>query len=382
MQWVAIEASGVGGGNDEREQTLNQLLVEMDGFDANEGVIILAATNRPDVLDSALLRPGRFDRRVTVPLPDLKGREKILEVHLKKVVTAADINPRTIARGTPRFSGADLANLINEAALLAARHHKRMITMIEVDEARDKILMGRERRLLMTEKERKLTAYHEAGHALLQILIEGNDPIHKATILPRGPALGMVQSLPENDSVSQTRKQIKADIAAAYGGRIAEELFFGVEEVTTGAMSDLQYATRLARAYVMKAGLHEDLGAVAYEQDDSNSYSGVRKNYDSEKMAEKIDMAVRGLLDEIYDLAYKTITKNKSKLVKIAEALLEYETLTGKEISDLLAGKKITPQSRSTDAKQDEPKSSFKSTVTSDKKKVVKKKTIKKQDKE
>ncbi|MFL6690239.1 MAG: ATP-dependent zinc metalloprotease FtsH, partial [Alphaproteobacteria bacterium] len=285
--------AGLGGGNDEREQTLNQLLVEMDGFETNEGVILIAATNRPDVLDPALLRPGRFDRHVVVPNPDLGGREKILRVHMRKVPLAPDVEPRIIARGTPGFSGADLANLVNEGALLAARRGKRVVTMIELEDAKDKVMMGAERRsLAMTDEEKKLTAYHEGGHALVALHVEGSDPIHKATIIPRGRALGLVMRLPERDQLSITRQKMMADLCVAFGGRIAEELIFGHDKVTTGAMSDIEQATRMSRAMVTRFGMSDELGPIAYAENQEEVFLGhsvSRTQNISEQTAQKID---------------------------------------------------------------------------------------------
>src|SRR5881275_2607030 len=288
--------AGLGNGNDEREQTLNQLLVEMDGFEANEGIIIIAATNRPDVLDPALLRPGRFDRQVVVPRPDIDGREKILEVHMKKVPLAPDVDPRVIARGTPGFSGADLANLVNEGALLAARRGKRVVTMSELEDAKDKVMMGAERRsMAMSDEEKKLTAFHEAGHAIVAISVEGSDPIHKATIIPRGRALGMVMRLPERDQLSITRQKMMADLCVAFGGRLAEELIFGHEKVTTGAMSDIEQATRMARAMVTRFGMSDELGPIAYGENQEEVFLGhsvSRQQNVSESTAQKIDAEI------------------------------------------------------------------------------------------
>ena len=293
--------AGLGGGNDEREQTLNQLLVEMDGFEANESVILIAATNRPDVLDPALLRPGRFDRHVVVPNPDLAGREKILRVHLRKVPLAPDVDPRTIARGTPGFSGADLANLVNEGALLAARRGKRVVTMSELEDAKDKVMMGAERRsMAMSDEEKKLTAYHEAGHALVAISVEGSDPIHKATIIPRGRALGMVMRLPERDALSLTRQKMLADLAVAFGGRLAEEIVFGHEKVTTGAQSDIEQATRMARAMVTRFGMSDSLGPIAYAENQEEVFLGhsvSRTQNISEATAQKIDDEIHRIID-------------------------------------------------------------------------------------
>ncbi len=338
--------AGLGGGNDEREQTLNQLLVEMDGFDTNEGVIIIAATNRPDVLDPALLRPGRFDRQVVVSLPDIIGREKILKVHSKKISMAPDINLRTVARGTPGFSGADLANLVNEAALLAARKNKRIVTNQEFEEAKDKVMMGAERRsMVMTEEEKKLTAYHEAGHAIVTINEKAAYPIHKATIIPRGRALGMVMQLPEKDEVSQTREQLHAQMAIAMGGRVAEEIIFGDDKVTTGAVSDIEQATKRARAMVMRAGLSKELGPVAYGENEEEVFLGrsvARQQNMSEETAKKVDAEIRKFVEKGYDRARRVLTEKIDDLHKLAKALLTYETLTGKEIEDLV-NKNIYP---------------------------------------
>jgi cell division protease FtsH len=334
--------AGLGGGNDEREQTLNQLLVEMDGFESTEGVILIAATNRPDVLDPALLRPGRFDRHVVVPNPDLSGREKILRVHLRKVPLATDVDPRVIARGTPGFSGADLANLVNEAALLAARRGKRVVTMSELEDAKDKVLMGAERRsMVMSEEEKKLTAYHEGGHALVALNVEGSDPIHKATIIPRGRALGMVMRLPERDQLSITREKLLADISVAFGGRLAEELIFGHDKVTTGAISDIEMATRMARAMVTRFGMSEELGLLAYAENQDEVFLGhaiARQQNVSEATAQKIDQEIRRIIDTCYQRAQHILQTRMDDLHTLAKGLLEYETLTGDEIVALLKG--------------------------------------------
>jgi cell division protease FtsH len=334
--------AGLGGGNDEREQTLNQLLVEMDGFEANEGVILIAATNRPDVLDPALLRPGRFDREVVVPNPDLGGREKIIRVHLRKVPLAPDVEPRTIARGTPGFSGADLANLVNEAALLAARRGKRVVTMSELEDAKDKVMMGAERRsLAMTDEEKKLTAYHEGGHAIVALTVKGSDPIHKATIIPRGRALGMVMRLPEHDQLSLTREKMLADLSVAFGGRIAEELIFGHEKVTTGAQSDIEMATRMARAMVTRFGMSDELGPIAYAENQEEVFLGhsvSRTQNVSEATAQKIDSEIRRIVDTTYNRAKEILTTRIDDLHVLAKGLLEYETLTGDEIISLIKG--------------------------------------------
>ncbi|HTO39640.1 MAG TPA: ATP-dependent zinc metalloprotease FtsH, partial [Rhizomicrobium sp.] len=334
--------AGLGGGNDEREQTLNQLLVEMDGFEANEGVILIAATNRPDVLDPALLRPGRFDRHVVVPNPDLAGREKILRVHMRKVPLAPDVDPRIIARGTPGFSGADLANLINEAALLAARRGKRVVTMGELEDAKDKVMMGAERRsMVMSDEEKKLTAYHEGGHALVALHVIGSDPIHKATIIPRGRALGMVMRLPERDQLSLTRQKMLADLCVAFGGRLAEELIFGHDKVTTGASSDIEMATRMARAMVTRYGMSDDLGPIAYAENQEEVFLGhsvSRTQNISEATAQKIDSEIRRIIEETYQHARAILTERLDDLHLIAKGLLEYETLTGDEILGLTKG--------------------------------------------
>ncbi|MGB3472655.1 MAG: ATP-dependent zinc metalloprotease FtsH [Erythrobacter sp.] len=335
---------GLGNSNDEREQTLNQLLVEMDGFEANEGIIIIAATNRPDVLDPALLRPGRFDRQVVVPIPDIDGRVKILEVHMKKVPLAPDVNARTIARGTPGFSGADLANLVNEAALLAARRNKRLVAMQEFEDAKDKVMMGAERRsMVMTEDEKKMTAYHEAGHALVSINEEASDPIHKATIIPRGRALGMVMRLPERDSYSYHRDKMHANLAVAMGGRVAEDIIFGHDKVSSGASGDIQYATDLAKNMVTKWGMSEKLGPLQYEQQ-QEGYLGMGQSArtmagaDTNKL---IDAEIKRLVEEGLKRATDILTSQEDKLHLLAQALLEYETLTGDEINTLMEGGSI-----------------------------------------
>jgi len=335
--------AGLGGGNDEREQTLNQLLVEMDGFEANEGVILIAATNRPDVLDPALLRPGRFDRQVVVPAPDVLGREKILKVHTRKVPMAPDVDIRVIARGTPGFAGADLANLVNEAALLAARRSKRLVTQQEFEDAKDKVLMGAERRsMVMTDEEKRLTAYHEGGHALIGLMVEGSDPVHKATIIPRGRALGMVMRLPERDALSVTRQKLKADIAVAMGGRVAEEVVFGYEKVTSGASMDFKMATQMARAMVTQYGMSDKLGPLAYGENEDEVFLGhsvARTQNLSDDTQKIVDEEIYRIVDEGYDYAKKLIEDNVDKLHIIAKGLLEYETLSGQEIKDLLEGK-------------------------------------------
>ena len=332
--------AGLGGGNDEREQTLNQLLVEMDGFETNEGVILIAATNRPDVLDPALLRPGRFDRQVVVPNPDIIGREAILKVHLKKITTGPDVVARTIARGTPGFSGADLANICNEAALLAARKNKRIVTMSDLEEAKDKVMMGAERRsMVMSEDEKKLTAYHEGGHAIVALYEKASDPIHKATIIPRGRALGMVMRLPERDQLSMTREKMYADISVAMGGRIAEEIIFGHDKVTSGASSDIEMVTKMAKNMVTRWGMSDLMGPVAYQENEEEVFLGrsvARTQNVSEETAKKIDAEVRKIVDAGYNRAKKILTDKLDDLHKISKALLEYETLNGDEIRDLI----------------------------------------------
>ncbi len=338
--------SGVGGGNDEREQTLNQLLVEMDGFAENEGIVIVAATNRPDVLDKALLRPGRFDRQVTVPNPDIIGREQILNVHVKKIKAAPNIDLKTVARGTPGFSGADLANLINEGALLAARNNQKMVTMSDLEDAKDKIMMGAERKsMVMQDSEKELTAYHEAGHAITAVHSPNSDPIHKATIIPRGRALGLVMRLPEKDVFSVTRAKLHDDLIVAMGGRAAEELIFGDDKVTTGASSDISHATDMARSMVTKWGLSDKVGTINYSSDESRNPYGVPHKEFSEDTAKTIDEEVKRIVEEGLDSARSILKKNKKQLEKLAKALIEYETLTGIEINDLLAGKKIKKMS-------------------------------------
>ena len=341
--------AGLGGGNDEREQTLNQLLVEMDGFEANEGVILIAATNRPDVLDPALLRPGRFDRQVVVPNPDVVGREQILKVHVRKVPLAPDINLKTIARGTPGFSGADLMNLVNEAALTAARRNKRMVTQAEFEEAKDKVMMGAERKsLVMTEEEKMLTAYHEGGHAIVGLNVIATDPIHKATIIPRGRALGMVMQLPERDKLSMSLEQMTSRLAIMMGGRVAEELVFGREKVTSGAASDIEQATRLARMMVTRWGLSEELGTVSYGENQDEVFLGMsvsRTQNASEATVQKIDSEIRRLVEEGYNAATKILTERRADLEALAKGLLEFETLSGDEIIDLLKGKKPNRES-------------------------------------
>jgi len=347
--------AGYGGGNDEREQTLNQLLVEMDGFEANEGIIIVAATNRPDVLDPALLRPGRFDRQVQVPNPDIKGREKILGVHARKVPLGPDVDLRIIARGTPGFSGADLANLVNESALMAARVGRRFVTMIDFESAKDKVMMGAERRsMVMTEDEKKLTAYHEAGHAIVGLNVPQHDPIHKATIIPRGRALGLVLSLPERDQLSVSYTKYTSKIAMAMGGKVAEELIFGPENVTSGATSDIQQVSKIARAMVTQFGFSDKIGHIDYANEQQSylgSYGGgTSHSADTQKT---IDEEVRRFIDEGYETAKRILTERAEDLERLAQGLLEYETLTGNEITRVIAGE---PLNRGDDA-DDTPKS-------------------------
>jgi cell division protease FtsH len=337
--------AGLGGGNDEREQTLNQLLVEMDGFEANEGVILIAATNRPDVLDPALLRPGRFDRQVVVPNPDVAGREKILKVHMRKVPLASDVEARIIARGTPGFSGADLANLVNEAALLAARFGKRVVGMEEFEAAKDKVMMGAERRsMVMSDEERKLTAYHEAGHAVVALHCADSDPIHKATIIPRGRALGMVMRLPEGDRISLSRAKLHADLRVAMGGRLAEELIFGHERVTTGASGDIKMATEMSRRMVTEWGMSDKLGPLLYGEPTQEVFLGhsvtQHKNM-SDATARVVDEEIRRIVDEAYTGAKDILTTNLDQLHAVAKGLLEYETLSGEDINTLIRGEPL-----------------------------------------
>jgi cell division protease FtsH len=337
--------AGLGNGNDEREQTLNQLLVEMDGFEANEGIIIIAATNRPDVLDPALLRPGRFDRQVVVPRPDIDGREQILGVHMKKVPLAPDVDARVIARGTPGFSGADLANLVNEAALLAARRGKRLVAMQEFEDAKDKVLMGTERKsMVMTEDEKRMTAYHEAGHAIVALHEPASDPIHKATIIPRGRALGLVMRLPERDSYSYHRDKMYANLAVSMGGRVAEEVIFGYDKVSSGASSDIQYATSLARDMVTRWGMSDALGPLQYAEPDEEvflGYSVNRTRQMSNETAQAIDNEIRKVVEDGYARAKHLLDEHRDELESLAQALLEYETLSGDEIKKVLAGESI-----------------------------------------
>jgi len=335
--------AGLGGGHDEREQTLNQLLVEMDGFEGNEGVIVIAATNRPDVLDPALLRPGRFDRQVVVPLPDIKGRELILKVHLRKVPIDDNVKPSLIARGTPGFSGADLANLVNEAALFAAKFDKRLVDMSHLEKAKDKIMMGSERKsMVMKDKEKKLTAYHEAGHAIVGLLVPSHDPVYKVSIIPRGRALGVTMFLPEEDRYSLTKEQINSQISSLYGGRLAEELTFGIDMVTTGASNDIERATELARNMVTKWGMSEKLGALVYSEEEGEVFLGrsvtQHKNV-SDETAHIIDEEVRLVIDSNYDRAKDILVNHNDKLIAMSNALLKYETIDRDQIDDIMSGK-------------------------------------------
>jgi cell division protease FtsH len=335
--------AGLGGGNDEREQTLNQLLVEMDGFEQNEGIIIIAATNRPDVLDPALLRPGRFDRQIVIPNPDVVGREKILRVHIRKVPLAPDVDLKTIARGTPGFSGADLMNLVNEAALLAARRNRRIVAMREFEDAKDKVMMGAERRsMLMSEEEKKLTAYHEAGHAVVGLHVPQHDPLHKVTIIPRGRALGLTMNLPESDRHSYTRQYCVSKLASVFGGREAEIMIFGPDNVTNGATGDIQQATRLARAMVMEWGMSDKLGRVRYQSNEQEVFLGhavTQSTHMSDETAKLIDAEIRGLIEDGERTAREILTAHTDELHIVAKGLLEYETLSGDEVRDLLDGK-------------------------------------------
>lgn len=342
--------AGLGGGNDEREQTLNQLLVEMDGFEDHEGVILIAATNRPDVLDPALIRPGRFDRQIVVPSPDILGRTKILAIHTRKIPLAPDVDINVIARGTPGFSGADLANLVNEAALLAARRDKKVVTMRELEEAKDKVMMGAERKsMVMRDEEKELTAYHEAGHAIVSLHCPACDPIHKATIIPRGRALGMVMNLPEQDRLSITREKLKSDIAMSMGGRSAEELVFGYDKVTSGASSDIKQATRMARNMVTSWGMSDKVGPLFHGDEKEEVFLGYslgKGSSMSEDTANLIDSEVKRIVEEGYNLAKKILKEHENELHILAKGLLEHETLSGDEIKDLLAGKVITKYGR------------------------------------
>jgi len=335
---------GIGGGNDEREQTLNQLLVEMDGFEGNDGIIVIAATNRPDVLDPALLRPGRFDRQVTVGLPDIRGREQILKVHMRKVPVSDDIDAKVIARGTPGFSGADLANLVNEAALFAARGGRTSVNMEEFEKAKDKIMMGAERKsMVMSDKEKINTAYHEAGHAIVGRLVPEHDPVYKVSIIPRGRALGVTMFLPEEDRYSISKRGIESNICSLYGGRIAEEMTLGKDGVTTGASNDIERATQYARNYVTKWGLSDKLGAQLYSEDDQSGYGGSSMSHLSDETASTIDAEIKGLLDDCYGRAFTILEENRDKLEMMKDALMEYETIDAAQIDDIMNGQKPRP---------------------------------------
>jgi cell division protease FtsH len=337
--------AGLGGGNDEREQTLNQLLVEMDGFEGSAGVIVIAATNRPDVLDPALLRPGRFDRQVVVPLPDIRGREQILLVHMRKVPLAPDVKADIIARGTPGFSGADLANLVNEAALFAARGNKRLVDMLDFERAKDKIIMGAERRsIVMPEEERRNTAYHESGHAIVAMLLPKTDPVHKVTIIPRGRALGVTMQLPESDRYSLDKERMLNTIAVLFGGRIAEEVF--MNQMTTGASNDFERATQLARDMVMRYGMSDLMGPMVYAENEGEIFLGrsiTRTVNMSEETMKKVDAEIRGIIDRQYSLARKLIEENREKVEAMAKALLEFETIDAEQLGDIMAGKPPRP---------------------------------------
>ena len=346
--------AGLGGGNDEREQTLNQLLVEMDGFEANEGIILIAATNRPDVLDPALLRPGRFDRQIVVPNPDVTGREKILRVHMRKVPVAPDVDPKVIARGTPGFSGADLANLVNEAALLAARRNKRLVTQLEFEDSKDKVMMGAERKsMAMTEEEKKATAIHEAGHAVVNVLVEGNDPLHKVTIIPRGRALGVTMSLPERDKLSYSKKWCEARLAMTFGGRVAEQIAYGKEHLNTGAASDITQATNIARSMVTEWGMSKKLGPLLYSENQQEVFLGhsigQQKNI-SEDTARLIEEEVRRIVTDGEKRAWEVLEANVDKLNAVADALMEYETISGEETILVMNGGKIVRKEDDEDA--------------------------------
>ena len=352
--------AGLGGGHDEREQTLNQLLVEMDGFDGNEGIIVIASTNRPDVLDPALLRPGRFDRQVVVPLPDLRGREQVLKVHMRKVPMGEDVVAFDIARGTPGFSGADLANVVNEAALFAARQDERLVCMRHFEQAKDKIMMGAERKsMVMSEKERRNTAYHEAGHCIVGYLMPEHDPTYKVTIIPRGRALGVTMFLPEEDRYSMSKRSIESQICGLFGGRIAEELTLGFDGVTTGASNDIERATRMARSMVTKWGLSEKLGPLQYEEDDQEVFlgksAGSSRSHVSGETAKVIDEEVKTIIDSCYEKARNILVDNRDKLDAMVDALLEYETIDRPQIDDIMAGRKPSPPSNWNDDPPSEP---------------------------
>ncbi|MEL0102226.1 MAG: ATP-dependent zinc metalloprotease FtsH [Gammaproteobacteria bacterium] len=359
--------AGVGGGHDEREQTLNQLLVEMDGFEGHEGTIVIAATNRPDVLDPALLRPGRFDRQVVVPLPDIRGREQILKVHMRKVPISDDVVPSIIARGTPGFSGADLANLVNEAALFSARANNNKVTMAEFEKAKDKIMMGAERKsMVMSEDEKKLTAYHESGHAIVGRLVPEHDPVHKVTIIPRGRALGVTMFLPEDDRYSNSKQRLESQICTLYGGRIAEELIFGKDKVTTGASNDIERATEIAKNMVTKWGLSEKMGPMSYSEEDGEVFLGrsvTQHKTMSDDTANDIDSEVRSLINKSYQTATKMIKENIDKLHSMSEALMTYETIDKEQIDDIMAGIKPRPPKGWNDKDDDDKDSSDKENI-------------------
>jgi len=350
--------AGLGGGHDEREQTLNQLLVEMDGFEANDGVIVIAATNRPDVLDPALLRPGRFDRQVVVPLPDVRGREQILKVHMNKVPVAKNVKPKVLARGTPGFSGADLANLVNEAALFAAKGGKRLVNMTEFEKAKDKIMMGAERRsMVMSDDEKSLTAFHEAGHAIVGLLVPEHDPVYKVTIIPRGRALGVTMFLPEEDRYSHSKKRLESQISSLFGGRIAEEIVFGADAVTTGASNDIERATELARNMVTKWGLSQKLGPLSYAEEEGEVFLGrsVTKHKEvSDETSHLIDEEIRYLIDQNYERAEQILTENREKLDMMADALIRYETIDEGQIKDVMEGRPPQPPEDWNDLDEDD----------------------------
>ncbi len=353
--------AGLGGGHDEREQTLNQLLVEMDGFDGNDGIIVIAATNRPDVLDPALLRPGRFDRQVVVGLPDIRGREQILKVHMRKVPLGADVEPSYIARGTPGFSGADLANLVNEAALFAARQNSRTVSMEHFEQAKDKIMMGAERKsMVMSDKEKRNTAYHESGHCIVGYLVPEHDPTYKVTIIPRGRALGVTMYLPEEDRYSMSKRMITSQICSLFGGRIAEELTLGPDGITTGASNDIERATKMARAMVTKWGLSDKLGPLMYDEEHEEVFlgksAGSAHSQVSDETAKQIDAEVREIIDSCYLTAKKILEENRDKLDMMTEALLEYETIDASQIEDIMAGRKPQPPGNWNDSDDPTPK--------------------------
>ena len=339
--------AGLGGGHDEREQTLNQLLVEMDGFEGNEGIIVIAATNRPDVLDPALLRPGRFDRQVVVPLPDIRGREQILKVHMRKIPLDRDVEPSVIARGTPGFSGADLANLVNEAALFAARANRRTVDMEQFEKAKDKIMMGSERRsMVMSDDEKRLTAYHEAGHAIVGLLVPSHDPVYKVTIIPRGRALGVTMFLPEEDRYSYSKERLESQISSLFGGRIAEELIFGPESVTTGASNDIQRATELARNMVTRWGLSEKMGPLTYSEEEGEVFLGhsvTKHKTVSDQTQDLIDEEVRSIVERNYQRSTRILKENEQRLHVMADALIRYETIDVEQIKDIMEGREPRP---------------------------------------